>query len=156
MTECPICYEPEKNWRGSTKAVCGHVLCMTCFIAHTKNASACPLCRREYLESQEGDDEGDEETAGHGGLFTSGNAGGGLFTGGNAGGGLFTGGGGGLFTGGGGGMFANFIANQNNVEEQEQEQEQEQDDEEYEDDYVSDDEGEEGCQCQNDECTCDW
>ena len=130
MTECPICYEPEKNWRGSTKAVCGHLLCMTCFITHTKNANNCPLCRRGYLESQEGgggdddddDDDDDEEEA-----YEDDESDAPFVV--------------------GVGMFSNFVANQNDDED---------DGCQCPDDECTCDEEQEVCNCPDDECTCYW
>jgi hypothetical protein len=135
MAECPVCYEPEKNWRGSTKAVCGHILCMTCFIAHTKNATVCPLCRRNYLESQadEEDEEDEEDEGSH--MIT-----------------------------GGVGMFSNFLENQNNVDEEEgcycPDNECTCDDEQdgchCPDNECTCDDEQDGCQCPDNECTCQW
>ena len=147
MTECPVCYEPEKNWRGSTKAVCGHLLCMTCFISHTKNATACPLCRRNYLESQADEEEDEDEDEGEEEEEEEDESG--------------------VPYAGGGGMFSNYLANQNNGDDY--------DDEEGchcpDNECTCDDEGcycpdnectcddeqeEEGCHCPENECSCEW
>ena len=45
--DCPVCYEPESEWQGSTKAKCGHAMCMQCFLEWTveKHNMSCPICR---------------------------------------------------------------------------------------------------------------
>ena len=47
IEDCPVCYKPEPEWKGSTKSNCGHTLCMQCFLEWTvgKQKLTCPICR---------------------------------------------------------------------------------------------------------------
>lgn len=47
---CSVCYTPEKQWKGSTTASCGHSLCMRCFIKIIESKPSCPLCRKPFVE----------------------------------------------------------------------------------------------------------
>jgi len=52
--DCPVCYEPESAWEGSTKAKCGHAMCMQCFLEWTvvKKNMSCPMCRGNVRASR--------------------------------------------------------------------------------------------------------
>ena len=52
-TECPVCLLPEKEWEGSTKAPCGHSMCMQCFLSWNRLGKPnCPLCRGSFASDR--------------------------------------------------------------------------------------------------------
>jgi hypothetical protein len=61
--ECPVCYEPESAWEGSTKAKCGHAICMQCFLEWTvvKRNMTCPMCRGNVRASRPQEPEEEED-----------------------------------------------------------------------------------------------
>jgi len=44
-TECPCCLEIPKQ--GRVIMDCRHLLCVNCFIKHTRNSKECPVCRSD-------------------------------------------------------------------------------------------------------------
>lgn len=49
--DCPICYLPQSQWHGSTKAKCGHDVCMPCLLTWAAQNPTCPMCRNRLTNA---------------------------------------------------------------------------------------------------------
>ena len=49
--DCPICYLPQSQWHGSTKAKCGHDVCMPCLLTWASSNPTCPMCRNSLTNA---------------------------------------------------------------------------------------------------------